>query len=43
MLAAENKLHPALFSSEVEHKVLQHLMNGLMSVTFKSEDLQCDR
>lgn len=22
-------------------QVLQHLMNGLMSVTFKSEDLQC--
>ncbi|KAI5382316.1 uncharacterized protein LOC127110503 isoform X1 [Lathyrus oleraceus] len=41
VLAAENKLHPALFSSEAEHKVLQHLMNGLMSVTFKSEDLQC--
>lgn len=41
VLAAEDKLHPALFSSESEHKVLQHLMNGLMSVTFKSEDLQC--
>ncbi|XP_073226080.1 uncharacterized protein [Cicer arietinum] len=41
VLAAEDKLHPALFSSEAEHKVLQHLMNGLMSVTFKSEDLQC--
>ncbi|XP_057733685.1 uncharacterized protein LOC130948830 [Arachis stenosperma] len=41
VLASENKLHPALFSAEAEHKVLQHLMNGLMSVTFKSEDLQC--
>ncbi|KAE9584611.1 putative Phox domain, sorting nexin [Lupinus albus] len=41
VLAAENKLHPALFSAEAEHKVLQHLMSGLMSVTFKSEDLQC--
>lgn len=85
VLAAEDKLHPALFSSEAEHKVvsrscsacihgvlgnfvyshgvkllfliflilgyndvrififqvLQHLMNGLISVTFKSEDLQC--
>ncbi|KAJ1388779.1 Sorting nexin, C-terminal [Sesbania bispinosa] len=40
-LAAENKLHPALFSAEAEHKVLQHLMNGLMSVTFKPEDLHC--
>ncbi|KAK7389550.1 hypothetical protein VNO78_24693 [Psophocarpus tetragonolobus] len=41
VLAAENKLHPALFSTEAEHKVLQHLMTGLMHVTFKSEDLQC--
>ncbi|KAK7255382.1 hypothetical protein RIF29_28791 [Crotalaria pallida] len=41
VLAAENKLHPALFSAEAEHKVLQHLMSGLMSVTFKSEDLRC--
>ncbi|XP_028238752.1 uncharacterized protein LOC114417898 isoform X2 [Glycine soja] len=41
VLAAENKLHPALFSAEAEHKVLQHLMTGLMHVTFKSEDLQC--
>ncbi|XP_061359559.1 uncharacterized protein LOC133303638 [Gastrolobium bilobum] len=41
VLATENKLHPALFSAEAEHKVLQHLMNGLMSVTFKSEDLKC--
>ncbi|XP_028771741.1 uncharacterized protein LOC114728964 [Neltuma alba] len=40
-LAAEDKLHPALFSAEAEHKVLQHLMEGLMSVTFKHEDLQC--
>ncbi|KAK7349184.1 hypothetical protein VNO77_06348 [Canavalia gladiata] len=41
VLAAENKLHPAIFSAEAEHKVLQHLMTGLMYVTFKSEDLQC--
>ncbi|XP_027344549.1 uncharacterized protein LOC113857058 isoform X2 [Abrus precatorius] len=41
VLAAENKLHPALFSAEAEHKVLQHLMTGLMYVTFKSEDLRC--
>ncbi|KAF7800796.1 Sorting nexin-16 [Senna tora] len=41
VLAAENKLHPALFSAEAELKVLQHLMDGLVSVTFKSEDLRC--
>lgn len=41
VLAAENKLHPALFSAEAEHKVLQHLMDGLISFTFKTEDLQC--
>ncbi|KAJ8755783.1 hypothetical protein K2173_024327 [Erythroxylum novogranatense] len=41
VLASENKLHPALFSTEAEHKVLQHLMDGLISFTFRSEDLQC--
>ncbi|KAI3835255.1 hypothetical protein MKW98_020371 [Papaver atlanticum] len=41
VLAAENKLHPALFSAEAEHKVLQHLMEGLISYTFRHEDLQC--
>ncbi|VVA32710.1 PREDICTED: Phox-associated [Prunus dulcis] len=41
VLAAANKLHPALFSAESEHKVLQHLMDGLISFTFKPEDLQC--
>lgn len=41
VLAADNKLHPALFSAEAEHKVLQHLMNGLIQITFKPEDLQC--
>lgn len=41
VLASENKLHPALFSAEAEHKVLQHLMGGLISLTFKPEDLQC--
>ncbi|OUZ99956.1 Phox homologous domain [Macleaya cordata] len=41
VLAAENKLHPALFSAEAEHKVLQHLMDGLISFTFRHEDLQC--
>ncbi|XP_038694235.1 uncharacterized protein LOC119991824 isoform X2 [Tripterygium wilfordii] len=38
VLAAENKLHPALFSAEAEHK---HLMYGLISFTFKPDDLQC--
>ncbi|KAE8662980.1 hypothetical protein F3Y22_tig00113124pilonHSYRG00585 [Hibiscus syriacus] len=37
----QNKLHPALFSTEAEHKVLQHLMNGLISFTFRPKDLQC--
>ncbi|TYH28476.1 hypothetical protein ES288_A02G145800v1 [Gossypium darwinii] len=41
VMAAENKLHPALFSTEAEHKVLQHLMGGFISFTFKPEDLQC--
>ncbi|KAI6690037.1 hypothetical protein NL676_026865 [Syzygium grande] len=41
ILASENKLHPALFSIEAEHKVLQHIMDGLISFTFKPEDLQC--
>ncbi|XVF24987.1 hypothetical protein REPUB_Repub13aG0174600 [Reevesia pubescens] len=41
VMAAENKLHPALFSAEAEHKVLQHLMDGLISFTFRPEDLQC--
>ncbi|KAI4325291.1 hypothetical protein MLD38_030703 [Melastoma candidum] len=41
VLASENKLHPALFSAEAEHKVLQHIMEGLIPFTFKSEDLQC--
>ncbi|CAN1317514.1 Sorting nexin-16 [Linum perenne] len=41
VLAEENKLHPALFSAEAEHKVLQHLMEGLISLTFRPEDLKC--
>ncbi|XP_052182626.1 uncharacterized protein LOC127795165 isoform X2 [Diospyros lotus] len=41
VLAKEKKLHPALFSADAEHKVLQHLMEGLISFTFKPEDLQC--
>ncbi|KAI3521606.1 hypothetical protein L1887_11077 [Cichorium endivia] len=41
VLYAENKLHPALFSSEAEYKVLQHLMDGFISFTFRPEDLQC--
>ncbi|CAN6441706.1 unnamed protein product [Victoria cruziana] len=42
VLAAENKLHPALFSPDAEHKVLQHLMDGLISFTCKPEDLKCN-
>lgn len=41
ILANKDKLHPALFSAEAEHKVLQHLMDGLIPLTFKPEDLQC--
>ncbi|XP_042020881.1 uncharacterized protein LOC121768437 [Salvia splendens] len=41
LLAAENKLHPILFSAEAEHKVLQHVMDGLIVLTFKPEDLRC--
>ncbi|XP_062089343.1 uncharacterized protein LOC133795894 isoform X2 [Humulus lupulus] len=41
ILFADKKLHPALFSAEAEHKVLQHMMDGLISFTFKPEDLQC--
>lgn len=41
LLDMENMLHPALFSSEAQHKVLQHLMDGLILFTFKREDLQC--
>ncbi|CAI9773610.1 unnamed protein product [Fraxinus pennsylvanica] len=41
VLSVENKLHPALFSADAEHKVLQHIMDGFISFTFKPEDLQC--
>lgn len=41
VLSADNKLHPSLFSAEAEHKVLQHIMDGLISLTFKPEDLHC--
>lgn len=41
ILAAENKLHPVLFSANAEYKVLQHIMDGLISFTFKPEDLHC--
>ncbi|GMH22206.1 hypothetical protein Nepgr_024049 [Nepenthes gracilis] len=41
ILAADDKLHPALFSVEAEHKVLQHLMDGVISLTFRPEDLHC--
>ncbi|XP_009766764.1 uncharacterized protein LOC107766178 [Nicotiana tabacum] len=41
VLAADDKLHPALFSPEAEHKVFQHLMDGLVSYTFETEEVQC--
>lgn len=40
-LITENKLHPALFSASAEHKILQSLADGLISVTAKPQDLQC--
>ncbi|GFZ08051.1 phox (PX) domain-containing protein [Actinidia rufa] len=39
--ANQEQITPALFSTEAEHKVLQRLMDGLISFTFKPEDLQC--
>jgi sorting nexin-13 len=41
VMASEDKLHPALFSPESEHKVLQHIVNSLILVTFRPEDLHC--
>ncbi|XP_019091391.1 PREDICTED: uncharacterized protein LOC104740212 [Camelina sativa] len=41
VMAADDKLHPALFSPESEHKVLQHIMSSLISLTFRPEDLHC--
>ncbi|OIT00292.1 PREDICTED: uncharacterized protein LOC109228829 isoform X2 [Nicotiana attenuata] len=41
VLAADDKLHPALLSPEAEHKVFQHLMDGLLSYTFETEEVQC--
>ncbi|KAG9455807.1 hypothetical protein H6P81_000315 [Aristolochia fimbriata] len=40
-MVSDNKLHPALISAEAEHRVLQQLMEGLMHVSFRPEDLQC--
>lgn len=41
VMARDDKLHPALFSPESEHKVLQHIMDRLISLTFRPEDLHC--
>ncbi|KAF8086906.1 hypothetical protein N665_0609s0036 [Sinapis alba] len=41
VMARDDKLHPALFSPESEHKVLQHIMDSLISLTFRPEDLHC--
>nr|VDC65764.1 unnamed protein product [Brassica rapa] len=39
VMAADDKLHPALFSPESEHKVLQHIVERLITLTFRPEDL----
>ncbi|KAL0723529.1 hypothetical protein Bca4012_038128 [Brassica carinata] len=41
LMARDDKLHPALFSPESEHKVLQHIVDRLISLTFRPEDLHC--
>ncbi|CAF2083277.1 BnaA06g09920D [Brassica napus] len=41
VMAADDKLHPALFSPESEHKVLQHIVERLITLTFRLEDLHC--
>ncbi|CAF1925819.1 unnamed protein product [Brassica oleracea var. botrytis] len=41
LMAADDKLHPALFSPESEHKVLQHIVDRLITLTFRPEDLHC--
>ncbi|KAH0913149.1 hypothetical protein HID58_036470, partial [Brassica napus] len=41
VMATNDKLHPALFSPESEHKVLQHIMDRLISLTFRPEDMHC--
>ncbi|KAH0921563.1 hypothetical protein HID58_021581 [Brassica napus] len=41
VMAADDKLHPALFSPESEHKVLQHIVERLITLTFRPEDLHC--
>ncbi|KAF3324504.1 Sorting nexin-16 [Carex littledalei] len=40
-LESEKKLHPALFSAASEHKVLQQMTSGLLSITLRPEDLSC--
>ncbi|KAG2268367.1 hypothetical protein Bca52824_062922 [Brassica carinata] len=41
LMAADDKLHPALFSPDSEHKVLQHIVDRLITLTFRPEDLHC--
>ncbi|KAG2268377.1 hypothetical protein Bca52824_062932 [Brassica carinata] len=41
LMAPDDKLHPALFSPEFEHKVLQHIVDRLITLTFRPEDLHC--
>lgn len=40
-LAASKELHPALISSEVECKVLQRLMGGVVAIVLRQQDAEC--
>lgn len=41
LLAAENKLHPILFSAEAEHKVVPHLAYSFQSSNNKQKIVAC--
>ncbi|KAJ0976664.1 hypothetical protein J5N97_012138 [Dioscorea zingiberensis] len=40
-LMASKELHPALVSPECEHKVLQHIIGGVLAVVLKPQESQC--
>ncbi|KAJ6834387.1 uncharacterized protein M6B38_335040 [Iris pallida] len=40
-LIASKELHPALISAESEHKVLQHIMGGLLALVMKPQEAKC--
>lgn len=40
-LIASKELHPALFSSECEYKVLQRLMGGVLAVVLRPREADC--